>query len=407
MKVAQIPGEMIPQKGTDPEELFVCPVASPGFNPETALELKARLGSLLKGIRLVWTDHTPEAIFFLSGGSERQALQKIGEKNDVLLIALPERNGFASASEVKSYLDRSGRKSDLFNLIDYQDIESLRFIIGIRSAVRSFSQSRIGIVGNESDWLVNSMPDPVNLKARFGFRLVKIPWTLLREDTNWPLSADFLDFYSKYPSEIAGEHSRIYGKLLQVVEENHLDGITVECFPLVQEDGVTACPSLALLNQLGIPAGCEGDLVSLTGMLLVKAVTGQIPWMANLTGLQNNTVLFSHCTVPLNMVDTFGFNTHYETGKGLAIQGVLPEGDYTVLRLSVDFLSAFLAEGTATTEPRTLEACRTQLVLHLDPESYSDLKNYPLGNHHLILPGKHARVLKIALSYLNIPLRIH
>lgn len=393
------------QKASSKPELFICPVASPGTSQSLIKELIQEVTGILAGQELIWTDHAPEAILFLTGGSEKSALQKIGDKKDVILMAFPERNAYASASEVKSYLDRTGVQSQLFNLEDMGDARALNDLLKIRAMVRSFAHSRIGIIGNESEWLVNSMPDPVNLKARFGFKLIKIPWAMLESVDSWPSSQDFLDYFGNYTSpELAG-HSRIYGRLLQVIEENKLDAITVECFPLVQNHDITACPALALLNTLGIPAGCEGDLVSLTGMVLLRSLTGTIPWMANLAGIREGKVWFSHCTVPFNLIDSYVINTHYETGKGMAVQGTLPDGPYTIFRLSVDFLSAFVAEGEMNPEPRTHEACRTQMVLSLQDADYQELKNNPLGNHHLLLPGRHKDLIWKALGYLNISQR--
>jgi L-fucose isomerase-like protein len=154
-----------------------------------------------------------------------------------------------------------------------------------------------------------------------------------------------------------------------------------------------------------MPAGCEGDLVSLTGMVLIKALTGKIPWMANLAGIKDGKVWFSHCTVPFNLIDSYEINTHYETGKGMAVQGEMPAGPYTVFRMSVDFQIAFVAEGEIKPEPRIDEACRTQVVIDLDSNDYQELKSHPLGNHHLLVPGRFKEILWKALGYLNISQR--
>jgi L-fucose isomerase-like protein len=396
---------MIPQKASEISDLFVSTVSSPGTESGTVALIREGLANSLTGISCVWSDHTPEAILFITGGSEKMALERIGKRQNILLLAYPDRNAYAAACEVKSYLDRTGCVSHLFNLGSWQDLAALQEMIHIRLSVRQFSQSRIGIIGAESEWLVNSMPDTVNIRARFGFRLVKIPWSMLDEVSTWPVSPDFLDFFDSYRSAQFEDHSRVYGKILQVIDENHLDAITVECFPMVRNHGITACPALALLNHQGFPAGCEGDLVSLTGMLLLSKVTGQIPWMANLAGISDGRVMLSHCTVPFNSVKDYEISTHYETGCGIAVKGNFPAGSYTIMRLSVDFLTAFVAEGELMDAPYNPEACRTQMALNLNPDDYSELKNHPLGNHHLVLNGKHKNAITTALAFLNISLR--
>ncbi len=396
---------MIPQKASEISDLFVSAVSAPGTEHGIVEEVRDNLINLLPGISCVWSDHTPEAILFITGGSEKAALQRIDKRQNILLLAYPERNAYAAACEVKSYLDRTGCVSHLFNLGSQDDRAALEQMIHIRVSVKQFSQSRIGIIGAESEWLVNSMPDTVNIRARFGFRLIRIPWSMLDDVTSWPVSPDFLDFFESYRSVQFEDHSRVYGKILQVIDENQLDAVTVECFPLVKNQGITACPALALLNNQGIPAGCEGDLVSLTGMLLLHCVTGQIPWMANLAGIRDGKAWLSHCTVPFSMVKGYSITTHYETGKGIAVHGSFPPGAYTLMRLSVDFLTAFVAEGEWCDELYEAEACRTQMVLKLGPADYAELKSHPLGNHHLILPGKLRNTITTALAFLNISLR--
>ena len=131
------------------------------------------------------------------------------------------------------------------------------------------------------------------------------------------------------------------------VEEHDLDGISVECFPMIREKKVTACPSLALLNKLKIPAACEGDMVSLAGMMLIRSIFNKVPWMANLSGVKDNEAQFSHCSVPLDLLRQYTLNTHFETQLGLAIEGILSGDEFTVFRLDKYMMKAFVAEGVA------------------------------------------------------------
>ena len=80
-----------------------------------------------------------------------------------------------------------------------------------------------------------------------------------------------------------------------MIGSHKLDAITVECFSLVQENEVTACLGLSWLNDKTIPAGCEGDLCSILGMMLMKEMNGNMPWMANVASIKGNEVLFAHC----------------------------------------------------------------------------------------------------------------
>jgi L-fucose isomerase-like protein len=123
--------------------------------------------------------------------------------------------------------------------------------------------------------------------------------------------------------------------------------------------------------------------------------------MANLSGLNNGQVHLSHCTVPFNLVDDYHFDTHYETGKGIAVCGTFVPGEYTILRLSSDFRYAFVAEGSLFRNDRKIQACRTQVILNLPHDRFIALKNNPLGNHHLLLRGNVEHLLRTALVHLN------
>ncbi len=45
-------------------------------------------------------------------------------------------------------------------------------------------------------------------------------------------------------------------------------------------------------------------------------------------------------------------------------------------------------------------ACRTQLRVEIAEKDSLELKNYPLGNHHLVLPGDRLKQFKILSRFL-------
>ncbi len=73
---------------------------------------------------------------------------------------------------------------------------------------------------------------------------------------------------------------RLYRAIKRIVEEERLSAITLSCFRLIDQTGTTGCLALALLNDEGIIAGCEGDLQSVFTMLAVKVLTGKNFFMA-------------------------------------------------------------------------------------------------------------------------------
>ena len=175
-----------------------------------------------------------------------------------------------------------------------------------------------------------------------------------------------------------------------------LDALTVECFSLVKNQKVTACLSLSKFNDDETPAGCEGDLVSITGMMLAQTLTGRIPWMANLIKVSYDCARFAHCTAPTTLLNDFEIDTHYETGEGTAIAGDFGSEEVTIFRLNNELNRAFLTEGKVISTHHSRHACRTQLEVNLPKESARLLKERPLGNHHLIIPGLHHEKIMMA-----------
>ena len=152
----------------------------------------------------------------------------------------------------------------------------------------------------------------------------------------------------------------------------------------------------SLLNDEGIIAGCEGDLQSLFTLMMVKALTGKEGFMANPSKLKEkqNEVVFGHCTIGLHQTERFIIRNHFETQSGVAIQGLMPTGDVTIVRCGNESLDEFyLSTGTLTENTNYINMCRTQVRVKLQTPVKYFLKN-PLGNHHILIHGNWENTFK-------------
>lgn len=363
---------------------------------------KDRTEKLLNDLSVQWVENDIHALLFMTGGTEQEATKKIGADHHVTLLAYAEHNAYASATEVKAWLDDQGIPCDLFNLSDTSDILNLIAQTELREKVRNFTSKQLGIIGNESPWLINSTPNPELLRNRFGFRMIRIPHETLEPIESFPVSPEFLEAYRGFGKPELEMHSRVYTMITQVIQENKLDAISVECFPMVEKKAVTACLSLALLNKKHIPASCEGDLTSLVGMMLIKYLFGFVPWMANLSGVFTDRIELSHCTAPIDSLLQYQITTHFETGKGLALEGEMPRSPYTVFRLDKYMMRACVIEGEVTDNQSGDKSCRTRVHMNIKEEDIAKLRHHPLGNHHILIPGKRQQELLRALRFMNI-----
>ncbi len=340
-------------------------------------------------------------LMFLTGGSEAEAVNSLKKSMFQLLLASGKTNAFASAMEVKAYSNKLGYRNILLNLDDDGDKKIFEKYIRVFSALDQLEGKRLGLIGEVSDWLVASSIDAELLKEKLGIELVRIPWKDTGDFRSFEAKEDFMACYHagrQYNIEDAG---KVNSMLKEVIDEHKLDAITVECFSLVQENAVTACLGLSFLNDLGIPAGCEGDLCSIVGLMIAKELIGELPWMANVAGISGNEVLLAHCTAPTSVLSEYHINTHFETGKGTAIHGRYKEREVSIFRLNNTLDKVFYAHGKVVDGMYEKHACRTQLHVEFDEEVIAELKRNPLGNHHLIIPNDKGDELSILTNILS------
>ncbi|MFC2151104.1 hypothetical protein ACFLSE_01140 [Bacteroidota bacterium] len=366
--------------------------------PNAPTEIIKRGESVLKNkfsdIKFDYTDENPDVLFILTGGSENQAKNILKNADKILILAMTENNSYAAASEIKTYGNQNNIKSILYNLDNETDIVNK---LGIYSkcniALNNISKYKVGLIGEVSEWLISSEISNEILTNKLGLQLEKIAWSSFSKYSEYDLNEDFLEQFNDSKLDIK-DSSKVYNLLNDIIAKKQLDAITVECFPLVRENAVTACLALSRFNTNGIPAGCEGDITSITGKIIIKELTGQIPWMANLAAIEDDKVFFAHCTIATDLVSDFKINTHFETNQGTAVQGKFKSEEVTVFRLNNDLTKAFLSYGKVVDKPEREDSCRTQIKIKIPTEDIEKLKENPLGNHHLILPGNHVKLLQ-------------
>jgi len=341
-----------------------------------------------------------QVLHFVTGGSETAAVAAMQPGKMYLLLAGAEGNSWAAATEVKAWASENGIPAILVSIDDDKDL--LQKFGTVTSAFDALQGKRAGLIGGVSDWLVASA-FPLNLaNERFGIEILEYPWPKLPGWFSFDPDKKFLTTFAGNDQQKFEKEARIYAFLKHILSEKQLDALTLECFTMVKQKDVTACLALAMLNNEGVIAACEGDLVSLTGMMLMQALTGKAPWMANVARLSAENVLFAHCTAPLDFVSEYNTDTHFETGKSAAIQGSVPFDELTVFRMNRSLNRAFISKGTVKERPQHDFACRTQLEVALPARDIRKMKEDPLGNHHLLVPGDCTSLLQMACLYKGI-----
>jgi L-fucose isomerase-like protein len=383
-------------------ELSVNTVAFRNAPKEIIDQGRSKLRQLFPATSFRFVSEKPDVIFFLSGGSEQDAIKLLLPGKHYLLLADFGNNAYASANEVKAWADSKNISSTLVSLQEAEKNHTVEDFAKICQAYLRLNGKQAGLIGNVSHWLVASA-FPLSLaRERFGINITHLQWGKLPDYFDFSPDPAFLEVFKKHRTTALENEARVYAFLQTLIKEYKLDGLTLECFDMVNDRNVTACLALSLLNSSDIVAGCEGDLVSLVGMMLVQALTGNIPWMANIAGMYKQSILFAHCTAPLNLVSDFKLPTHFETDKSAAVEGNLQLDEVTVFRLNQNLNKAFISAGKVVSQPKHDFACRTQTEIELPVNDLEVLRHHPLGNHHLVIPGNQEQLLKWACRYKQI-----
>jgi L-fucose isomerase-like protein len=185
----------------------------------------------------------------------------------------------------------------------------------------------------------------------------------------------------------------IYLALQEIVAEHGLDAVALKCFDLLPILKNTACFALAKLNEDGVVAACEGDIISALGMLLLRELTGQPSFLANPSTIdvEAGQISLAHCTVPRSMCSEHVVRSHFESNLGVAFQGTLHNDVYTLFRIGGPTLQDLYAAKTMYVgSGQDDKLCRTQVTLQFaQSEQALQLLRRPLGNHHLVVRGEH------------------
>ena len=349
-----------------------------------------------KGSDFTGYGETLSLIYVMTGGTEgifKDLLPALQEKTRqrVLLLASDHSNSLAASVEILSYLRQKGVRGEILRGKPSYIRSRIESLEKVEDARRKLENIKLGVIGAPSDWLISSDVDRKVLLSRLGIQIQDIPMEELLDSLgDIPVPAS-----SAVKDSLPGA-GKIYEALRNMVSSNELNGFTIRCFDLLTAVKNTGCLALARLNSEGLVAGCEGDVPAMVSMAIGRAVCGVSGFQANPSSIDPETgeIVFSHCTIPLDMVSDHELDTHFESGIGVGIRGHFPEGPVTVFKVSGDLSRHFICEGELVSNGHRPDLCRTQVLLRLPAEAARYFLNEPIGNHHIIFPGHLGGILE-------------
>lgn len=273
-------------------------------------------------------------------------------------LQLNSLTGFNLAVSIfRQTLADSGKKAKWFYGMpggahfDYPFSVTLR---GLQAAV-NLPGSVVGQVGDIVPTFTNLEYDRQSLKDHLGVETVDIGldelfdlFESVKPEEEKANLEKLLASASKV--EVTDRNLRDTARILAAVEalkDHHgLSALAIRCWPEFQERlRMAPCAAVAMLNDTGTPAGCEGDLVGAVSMLAGWYMTGRAPTMNDPVAVDKDVDLIQmwHCGPgPASWADdgqTLAYhhtlNRRIEPGKepmGVSSDIVFMPGPVTVMR---------------------------------------------------------------------------
>ena len=350
-----------------------------------------------------------------SGGVEEMVKANINRlPSYVVLIADGLKNSLAASLEILSWMRQNNRHGRVLHGPTGFIMQGIDDYATAHGAISRLQGKRVGVIGKPSGWLIASNVDYAAMRNRWGVEMVDVPLDEVVRGYEAMPDSEVQDITDEFISKAMGmkepsrdevvKAMRLYRSVKGIVERYRLDAFTLNCFDLIPTTHTTGCVALALLNQEGIPAGCEGDEQTLLTMLAVQAVTGEMTFMANPSKILDNAaheMVFAHCTIAPAMTDRYIVRDHYESLSGVAVEGIFDPMEMTVVKCGGAGMERYFISKAqlleCTTNPNM---CRTQLHLRLD-EPLDYFLERSIGNHHVIVRGNHVEKLTIVFQQLS------
>ncbi|GEM_PF-2180364 len=271
----------------------------------------------------ILNDHADIAILDIATFPEGKAAKAFYETLEIPLIlwSRPEQihntnithNSFCGANFLASCLSLQGRRfRKVFGDVDSEDFQS-RLLTAIRliESAKKVRGAHIGLFGNgivPKFVDIDVIPeDRQVLEKRWGFKYIKIPIKDLIDQatlfSSIQLEKEIRKFIKHFNTiEVSQEAIKkqvaFFMAIREIVKKENLASIAIRCWPELQNlYGMWPCPAMSILNELKIPAACEGDPGGALDMLLASQLSDIPSTLVDIIDWSDEKNVFSiwHC----------------------------------------------------------------------------------------------------------------
>lgn len=213
--------------------------------------------------------------------------------------------------------------------------------------------------------------DEAELAKNFGIKYSFVKAEELMDSARAVSDDEAMPYLEKAKSRMVGlddndEHTMAFAKLYKAycdyINENEISAIASRCWPdFFTNYGTPVCSVLGMLNDDGIPASCESDVLGSVSMFIGQNITGAPTFFGDPVSLDENenTLTFWHCgtaACSLAREDTgaqVGVHCNRKIGPTLEF-GCKPCKDVTIFRVgrTTTGVRMFVAKGEALDKPK-------------------------------------------------------
>ena len=365
--------------------------------PKLGFEVRRRIKSAAGALALVVT-----------GGTEQLIQQVVGFRQPTIIIAHESMNSLPAALEALSPLEE---RPQLVVAKTRAELAKVRCFVRAAKAFSRIRNYRLGLIGGASSWLTYSRPDRTQLSRHLGIRLIDIPMNEFKrayQSVSKPVAQKLaigaeskgISSQEQITTEDFRKSSVIYAAVRKLAEKRNLTAASLKCFDLIADFQATGCYAVARLNDEDFVTGCEGDVPATAAMIVLSEISKSPTFLANTSFVRGRNLVLAHCTIAPRLTTSFRYRTHFESGLGVAIAGVLKKGKrVTILRFSNTLQKLRAGEGIVVKEHAWSEQlCRTQTEIKMDGDAQL-IKDQPMGNHYVVAYGEHVGALRSLASF--------
>lgn len=305
-------------------------------------------------------------------------------------------------------------------------VEALACRLRAVAVLRGLRNLRIGSVGGRVPGFYASNYDELRLLETFGVSTEKITMLEVVEtakkifDAPGEPEAAVAD---PIPSDGIDEVERrklkaLYAAFVEIAKKYRVDAFAIRCWPEFGDlYGIGVCALIGLLNESGLIAGCEGDMIGTLSMKVAAILSpGETPFFCDLINFDEseNTGVVWHCGAAAPSLCRNGctpaFRKHsiIDGGgvKGVSCEFPLKPGRVTLLRLGEDRdggYRLFMAAGTALETPQLLRG--TPLRIRFDQPvrpMIEKIIDNGIEHHYALIHGDITAELALYAKWQNI-----